>query len=505
MSGSILRFLFSSKKRKSVCPICGRWSKNRHSCYHRTLQHTPLSGHPVMFEFVLHKYYCKNPSCIRKIFAEPIAGLARYARNTLRLDEFITSLSLRLSSTESSSFLLQEGIICSPSSCVRRLKRLSFPEKQRHTAIGIDDFAWRKGHHYGSVQVDMLTRKPIDLLYSRDSRSVYSWFLTHPEVKYVSRDGSIAFKEAISNACPQAEQIRDRFHLVKDFSSYIEKLVLRLHRDMEWKKQETRPSKEDIHGVIWAHVVGMGNKVRREKIRRYQLFNELKSKGYSIREIARKTGMDSSNIRRHQEIRLDKLLTANQWSIIKHIEQISEGIAAGTMTGEQDIISHYKDVEGTDLIGLDQKLDECFKKRCVEQSKKRKLPKPSNKEIFKTFFCKGYKSAHPMLLEVLENNIVYRKLIILCREFRDMMNGYPFTHTLQMWIRLVRNLKIKECSDFCKMVELDFEAIANAVELPFNNGILEGTVNRIKNIKRMMFGKAGERLLKMKLILNSST
>ncbi len=41
--------------------------------------------------------------------------------------------------------------------------------------------------------------------------------------------------------------------------------------------------------------------------------------------------------------------------------------------------------------------------------------------------------------------------------------------------------------------------------LPFNNGILEGTVNRIKNIKRMMFGKAGERLLKMKLILNSST
>ena len=113
MSGSILRFLFSSKKRKSVCPICGRWSKNRHSCYHRTLQHTPLSGHPVMFEFVLHKYYCKNPSCIRKIFAEPIAGLARYARNTLRLDEFITSLSLRLSSTESSSFLLMLSAVLS--------------------------------------------------------------------------------------------------------------------------------------------------------------------------------------------------------------------------------------------------------------------------------------------------------------------------------------------------------------------------------------------------------
>ena len=505
MSGTILHFLLSSKKRKSACPVCGTWSKHRQSSYHRTVQHIPLSGHPVMFEFALHKYYCKNPSCIRKIFSEPVAGLARYARNTLRLDELITSLSLRLTSTESSSFLLQEGIICSPSSCIRRLKRLVFPEKKRHIAIGVDDFAWRKGHHYGSVQVDMLTRKPVDLLDSRDYHSVHSWFLAHPEVRYVSRDGSIAFKEAISAACPQAEQIRDRFHLVKDFSSYIEKLVQRLHREMEWKKQETRPSKEDVHGVIWAHVVGMGNKVRREKIRRYQLFNELKSKGYSIREIAKKTGMDSSNIRRHQEIRLDKLLTANQWSIIKHIEQISECIAAGTMTGEQDIISCYKEIEGKDLVGLDQKLDECFKKRCVEQGRKRKLPKPSNKEIFKTFFCKGYKTSHPMLSEVLENNVDYWKLISLCREFRDMMNGYPFTHTLQKWIGLVRKLKIKECTDFCKMVELDFDAIANAVELPFNNGILEGTVNRIKNIKRMMYGKAGQRLVKMKLILNSST
>ena len=175
------------------------------------------------------------------------------------------------------------------------------------------------------------------------------------------------------------------------------------------------------------------------------------------------------------------------------------------MTGEQDIISCYKEIEGKDLVGLDQKLDECFKKRCVEQGRKRKLLKPSNKEIFKTFFCKGHKTSNPMLSEVLENNVDYWKLISLCREFRDMMNGYPFTHTLQKWIGLVRKLKIKECTDFCKMVELDFDAIANAVELPFNNGILEGTVNRIKNIKRMMYGKAGQRLVKMKLILNSST
>lgn len=199
--GSSLCFQLHSKYKRRPCPICGTMSSGRHGTYIRTLQDMPLCGYPVTLEFTLYKYYCKASSCKRKIFSERIPSL---------------------------------------------------PDIPVPTAIGIDDFAWKKGHTYGSVQVNLLNHKPVDVLGERDSHSVYLWFLKHPGIRYVSRDGSIAFKEAISRACPHAEQIRDRFHLVKDLSEYINALVARLHRRMEWQTSDRRPSQEDIHGILWA-------------------------------------------------------------------------------------------------------------------------------------------------------------------------------------------------------------------------------------------------------------
>ena len=110
-----------------------------------------------------------------------------------------------------------------------------------------------------------------------------------------------------------------------------------------------------------------------------------------------------------------------------------------------------------------------------------------------------------MLKELFDRDIKYKELAKLCQEFRDMMKGNPFTHTLEKWVGLVRNLRIKEGAEFCKMIELDWQAILNAIELPFSNGVLEGTVNKIKTIKRMMYGTANVNLIKMKLLGKDST
>lgn len=503
--GSSLCFQLHSKYKRRPCPICGTMSSGRHGTYIRTLQDMPLCGYPVTLEFTLYKYYCKASSCKRKIFSERIPSLPEYSRNTSRLDEHIRDVSCRLTSVDSSRILFSEGVRCSPSTCIRKLGRAVPPDIPVPTAIGIDDFAWKKGHTYGSVQVNLLNHKPVDVLGERDSHSVYLWFLKHPGIRYVSRDGSIAFKEAISRACPHAEQIRDRFHLVKDLSEYINALVARLHRRMEWQTSDRRPSQEDIHGILWAHAVGLGDKRRREKLFRFQRFNELKSKGYSIAAISRNLGIDSSYVKRHQEIKLDRMLSPNQRNIIRHIDEIADAISCGKMAGEHDIAAQYPDIREEDLKGLDKKLDECKKKICSESGKKRKISMPSKKEIFRTFFRKGYQTTQPMLKILLEGDPRYRRLIQLCLEFREMMNGAPFTHTLDKWIKLVHEQGIKECSAFCRMIELDWQAVLNAIELPFSNGVLEGTVNKIKTIKRMMYGAAKVKLLKMKLLNSTST
>lgn len=503
--GSCLCFQLHSGHKRRPCPVCGTMSSHRHSTYVRSLQDMPLCGHPVTLELTIYKYYCREPSCHRKIFAERIPDLSTYSRNTSRLDKHIRDVSMRLTSTDTSSVLLSEGVGCSPSTCMRRLMKASPPPKSGHTAVGIDDFAWKKGHDYGSVQVDLLTHSPVDVLESRDSKSLYLWLINHPEIRYVSRDGSIAFKEAVSRACPHAEQIRDRFHLVKDLSEYIHGLVVRLHRQMEWQTSGLQPSKEDVHGVLWAHAVGLGDKRRKEKIFRFRRFNELKSKGYSIAAISRELGIDSTNVRRHQNIRLDRVLSPRQWNIVRHIDEMAESISSGKMAGGHDIAEKYADIREEDLKGLDRKLDECRKRTCRENCRKRKISMPSKKEVFRTFFREGHRTAHPMLRELLAGNTKYRELAKLCQEFRGMMNGNPFTHTLDKWTGLLRSLGIRECADFCNMIELDWQAIQNAIELPFSNGVLEGTVNKIKTIKRMMYGKAGVELLKMKILAKKST
>lgn len=63
----------------------------------------------------------------------------------------------------------------------------------------------------------------------------------------------------------------------------------------------------------------------------------------------------------------------------------------------------------------------------------------------------------------------------------------------------------KGIEEFIKMISLDFEAVANALNKPWNNGLLEGTVNITKRVKRIMFGRTLFKLLKVKLIKQNAT
>lgn len=76
----------------------------------------------------------------------------------------------------------------------------------------------KKRHIYGTVMIDIETKKIIDLLDSRDLDDVVKWLKTYPNLKIVSRDGSLTYAAAIRKAHPDAIQISDRFHLLKNLN-----------------------------------------------------------------------------------------------------------------------------------------------------------------------------------------------------------------------------------------------------------------------------------------------
>jgi transposase len=96
------------------------------------------------------------------------------------------------------------------------------------TVIGIDEWAFKRGHHYGTILVDVAQRQVLDLLPDRDATTVASWLSRYPTIRIVSRDRAGVYAQGIARGAPQAIQVADRWHLLKNLGEAVERVLTRL-------------------------------------------------------------------------------------------------------------------------------------------------------------------------------------------------------------------------------------------------------------------------------------
>ena len=125
------------------------------------------------------------------------------------------------------------------------------PEKEvtTPTILGVDDWAIRKGNTYGTILIDLETHHPVDLLSERSADALAKWLQAHPGVKIISRDRSNEYAKGASNGAPDAQQVADQFHLVKNLREALE-LFLEQNRHClqaagEVKSQHQPPTVQD--------------------------------------------------------------------------------------------------------------------------------------------------------------------------------------------------------------------------------------------------------------------
>src|SRR5206468_12076538 len=110
--------------------------------------------------------------------------------------------------------LARQGLPGSRQTVLRRVRDYQPASQPSPRVIGIDDWAKRKGHTYGTIVVDLDRRCPIDLLADRTSETVAAWLQAHPEVRVVARDRAEAYASGVTHDAPDAVPVVDRWHLL---------------------------------------------------------------------------------------------------------------------------------------------------------------------------------------------------------------------------------------------------------------------------------------------------
>ena len=178
------------------------------------------------------KFFCNDDRCRRKIFTERLPGtVARYARRSCRSSEALNWLTLALGGRAGARLAFRLGLLAERSTLLRGLhRRAATAAVQTPRVLGIDDWAWKKGHRYGTILCDLEKRKVIDLLPDREAETVAGWLRQHPGTEIVSRDRGGIYAEATRRAVPRAVQVADRWHLLRNLSEALRHALAPHHR-----------------------------------------------------------------------------------------------------------------------------------------------------------------------------------------------------------------------------------------------------------------------------------
>jgi transposase len=475
-----------------------------------------IAGTRVVIDLLVRRLRCEGSGCAAVTFAEQVEGLTRpHARYTPLARGMCEVIGLALAGRAGARLAGQVGLTAGRDTLLRRVRALPDPDVSVVSVLGVDDFALRRGHVYGTVLLDMDTHRPLGLLGDREAATFAGWLEDHPGVEVICRDRSGAYAEGARSGAPDAVQVADRWHLRNNLAGYVEKTVARHRSCLREQLADPEPGADpapdapdapDVAAVARAEQFEQRASVRHTR-ERYAAVQELKAKGLGIKTIKRELGLAKETVRRYYRAASveDVLAKARdgRGSVLELYkpylhQQVNAGVVNGSLLFRQIREQGYPGSLGTVV-------DYLRPLRAAGGAPPPTPPAPKVRDATRWILT------HPDHLD--EHDTLELKKVLArgphlataaghVATFAEMLTG-RHRDRLAAWIEQVEADDQPELHRFTHGLRRDHDAVLAGLTLPHSSGAVEGTVNRIKMIKRQMYGRANFDLLRKRVLLAS--
>jgi transposase len=492
------------------CPSCGVSASRVHSTYMRRLADRPLGGRRVLLRLQIRRFVCDNGLCSRRTMAEQMSCLTSpYRRRTQALARMVQAIGLAVGGRAGARLAGYLPVRATRDVILGELRRLPDPPSSQVTILGIDEFAFRKGATYGTVLIDVETRRPIDLLPDRTADAVAAWLADHPEIKVICRDRCSTFSQAAARAAPDAIQVADRWHLLHSLARAVERTAHQ-HRACLRKDAETGDldhSEEPTDSAALATLIGPpepndppdGQLLAR--VRQWHTdIHQLRERGWTISAIADRLGRDRKTVRHYLTTDLDQILaSARERRPNGHINRFKPYLQQRFRSGATNAAALFREIRERGYRGSRVVVTKYIATlRAGTAAPEPRQPVPSPRRITTWIMRRpdtltdSQRVQLDRILDACPDLATARELAHEFSAIARERRGHDLTH----WMARALDQGPQPVQGFAAFLQNDWDAVVNGLTLHWSSGAVEGQVTRIKLIKRRSYGRASFALLR---------
>lgn len=485
-----------------------------------------MQGVAVTLRVLVRRFRCENEACSRTTFAESFSEVAaRRAQRTRRLAATQTAVGLALGGLAGARLLRVLGGPTSASTLLRLTRRAPVPNAPTPRVLGVDDWAMRRGHSYGTVLIDHERRRPVALLDGREAATLARWLQEHPGVEIITRDRAEAFAQGAALGAPNAVQIADRWHLFKNASDALERVLQRHRGALAQSATAVLARSEKVAGEATSPTqpasppeqttvrssLAAARRAARQAL--YDDVQRLRAEGLSIHAISERLKVSRPTVRKYLRAPLCPQ-RAPRRTTIGTLSSLDTHLRARWGEGCHDAKALWAELRTLGYRGsvrsVQRHVASWGGERRAGRQRRSTSPAPSPPTakapsptvarwwlILRSEELSG--DQRRFVDDLVSRSDAVRSARELVVEFGRVLRGRDIG-ALRPWLDVAGRCSHGELRELAAGLRRDMRAVEAAITEPWSNGPTEGQVNKLKVLKRQCYGRAKLDLLERRFL-----